>query len=836
MKGITDILKNLNRKFIIIVLITAALSTLAFPFVNHSSLSIDLAFKNSEDNSARVVRKLNKLSIDYGSTILNIESSTEELSARQFLKNSNEKFLSHNDFVLGYFYFSPQGNSVFYSKEYDVIYNNLLALQVANKDAYPQDIRSLVIENRSHKSILTSIYYTENNKTYFSYIVPLWSSTDNVLGFSGVLFELFPSSNNTLFGGFVHNGNFIHLDSKLDTPELTNIISKIESGSGATKVFVDDSEYIITYHGILDNLSYVEIVEESHILFPLLAVLGITIVSFVIFMLFTHRSPITSYAVSDFFSDKLAERYNKNSTSSNILNYRAIVLCLLLISAISLMLSTYSSFKFTLYSINYSYLAIFIITFTSFLVFVFYGFIKNFTNFIILVLMTMPSFAILFFPQFHDVLDAPLSILTGLLISQFFYDKKLSHQYLYLFTCSLFVYLIIAIVFIPNLLSAILPDMLWTITNMLFLGFIICIIMNLFKKYEPTVSPAEEPVSNVKFDEEKYIRDIRISVLDQLIASVQHKINTPLATLKASCEDMELYTDDIFRAIVGSTKDFTETDIDDFTDLSKLCSTSIKEMRSPLEIKRSKPELLDFFEKLNPGQSSKNQEIVNMLTDLESCRIEKLEKNIDIFKNEKIIDILKLLLICFPFLNGIQNMLQCSAQISKIVFTIRAFSTGDFESQNKFSEFNIIENINDALALCINVLKPSIDLKLDIPGDLPYILGNSEDLMYVWSNIIHNACQAMKGVGVLNIRIIASNPNKLEIYFSDTGVGISNENLDKVFDLFFTTQPLGEGSGLGLDICRKIINKHGGLIDITSEDKKGTVVKVTLPVSGKDAL
>ncbi|MFX1453457.1 MAG: sensor histidine kinase, partial [Promethearchaeota archaeon] len=82
------------------------------------------------------------------------------------------------------------------------------------------------------------------------------------------------------------------------------------------------------------------------------------------------------------------------------------------------------------------------------------------------------------------------------------------------------------------------------------------------------------------------------------------------------------------------------------------------------------------------------------------------------------------------------------------------------------------------------------------------------------------------------IKIILSRiVNEVEIKIIDNGIGIEESNLPKVFDPFYTTKKVGEGTGLGLPTCRGIIEKHGGKISIKSKFEKGTEVVITLPLN-----
>jgi signal transduction histidine kinase len=113
---------------------------------------------------------------------------------------------------------------------------------------------------------------------------------------------------------------------------------------------------------------------------------------------------------------------------------------------------------------------------------------------------------------------------------------------------------------------------------------------------------------------------------------------------------------------------------------------------------------------------------------------------------------------------------------------------------------------------------------------LPEIACYPGDLNEVWSNIIHNAIQAMDGRGTLTIRTMSKNEQTIRVEISDDGPGIAEDVIDRIFTPFFTTKPFGEGTGLGLDIARRIVvEKHHG--DIRVQSKPGdTTFIVILPL------
>jgi two-component system, NtrC family, sensor kinase len=113
--------------------------------------------------------------------------------------------------------------------------------------------------------------------------------------------------------------------------------------------------------------------------------------------------------------------------------------------------------------------------------------------------------------------------------------------------------------------------------------------------------------------------------------------------------------------------------------------------------------------------------------------------------------------------------------------------------------------------------------------DVPKIKAIAWKLEEVFINLLINCLDACSEGDSIDVETVCSNDHVMAI-ISDTGRGISAENLANVFDPFFTTKEIGKGTGLGLSVCYNIIKKHGGAISIQSSELRGTVVTVTLPV------
>ncbi len=115
-----------------------------------------------------------------------------------------------------------------------------------------------------------------------------------------------------------------------------------------------------------------------------------------------------------------------------------------------------------------------------------------------------------------------------------------------------------------------------------------------------------------------------------------------------------------------------------------------------------------------------------------------------------------------------------------------------------------------------------------LPGPAPVNMDHNA-IKQVFINIVNNALQAMPRGGELSIRLDASRGDDVMVEFSDSGVGIAPENMNRIFEPFFSTKDNGDGTGLGLSISYRIIQNHGGRIEAESREGKGTTFRVFLP-------
>lgn len=150
-------------------------------------------------------------------------------------------------------------------------------------------------------------------------------------------------------------------------------------------------------------------------------------------------------------------------------------------------------------------------------------------------------------------------------------------------------------------------------------------------------------------------------------------------------------------------------------------------------------------------------------------------------------------------------------------------------SEESFTECDLNTIINDAVVLTHNQVKYDLEVVLNLEPELPPFQGMAQELGQVFINLILNARDAVREKGLsreegrITITTFYIKTRKcLEAIFEDNGSGIKQEHINKIFDPFFTTKNIGSGTGLGLSLCHRIVEAHGGEICVDSEPGKGT--------------
>lgn len=175
---------------------------------------------------------------------------------------------------------------------------------------------------------------------------------------------------------------------------------------------------------------------------------------------------------------------------------------------------------------------------------------------------------------------------------------------------------------------------------------------------------------------------------------------------------------------------------------------------------------------------------------------------------------------------NIKNIRYAIRNVVRIVKALKSYS--HLDQSKTLSPANITEGLETTLVILHNQLKYGIEVVRNF-SEIPAVVCNQDELNQVWTNLIQNAIQALKGDGKIEISVFPSG-DRVVVQIEDNGPGIPQKIQDRIWDPFFTTKDQGEGTGLGLGIVKGIVEKHKGKISLTSAPGK-TIFRVELPLN-----
>ncbi len=325
-------------------------------------------------------------------------------------------------------------------------------------------------------------------------------------------------------------------------------------------------------------------------------------------------------------------------------------------------------------------------------------------------------------------------------------------------------------------------------------------------------------LENLEESQQQLIHSEKMAALGQLIAGIAHEINTPLGAIQASIGNSSRYLN-AFSENLHTFLRSTNTEEQLF--LCNLLTKARHEKRfSTREERKIRRNLVEIFEH---EEILKAEDLAEMLVDMELS--DEIDHLLPFFKQPNSYYITEMAHKLTGIGRNSETIRTAVGRASKVVFALKHFAHHD-NSGNKISS-DINQGIRTVLTLYQNLLKQGCEV-IEQFGDIPEISCYPDELNQVWTNLIHNAIYAMKNKGTLTITTEKTG-GEIKVTFADSGSGIPEDVQPHIFDSFYTTKPAGEGSGLGLGICKRIIDKHDGEITFVSAPGN-TVFTVTLPI------
>jgi two-component system NtrC family sensor kinase len=288
-------------------------------------------------------------------------------------------------------------------------------------------------------------------------------------------------------------------------------------------------------------------------------------------------------------------------------------------------------------------------------------------------------------------------------------------------------------------------------------------------RVEERTRDLKNAMAQLKEQETLLIQSEKMSSLGQMVAGVAHEVNTPLAYVKASLETVNGRMPKVAQALAAAEKL-----------IGMLHSDNVSEAELAAQFATASQALADA----HSGGT-------------------------------------------FPDVDAlVKDGLYGIGQIAELVTNLKNFARLD---RSKVAEFDLNEGIASALTIAKNQLKKRTVRQ--VLGQIPKVPCAPSQMNQVFLNLLTNAAQATaEEGGMITVRTFQPNPGRVAVEITDNGHGIPEDVLPKIFDPFFTTKEVGKGTGLGLSITYKIVESHGGRIDVTSKVGAGTKFTVTLPV------
>ena len=338
---------------------------------------------------------------------------------------------------------------------------------------------------------------------------------------------------------------------------------------------------------------------------------------------------------------------------------------------------------------------------------------------------------------------------------------------------------------------------------------------------EERTQELSQTLVNLQTTQAELIQSEKMAALGQITASVAHEVNTPLGVIRCATGNIITALNVLLPQLPVLMQRLNPTQQATFI---ALVNTSLQQQQS-LSTKEERQLRRRLQTELDALGLVESQEIAIQLTLL---RIESsLEGNQHLLEAPDCDEILQ---VAYKLVQQNQNAISIQQEVdraAKIVFALKTYSHRSREAEEK-SLIQISECLEIALTLYQNRLKQGIEV-IRKYEPVPDLLCNPDALTQVWVNLIDNAIYAIGKEGTLEIAI-AQQAGQIVVEITNSGAAIPDEIRLRLFEPFFTTKPRGEGSGLGLDIVRQIIQKHGGDIQVSSQSGQ-TTFTVMLPLS-----
>ncbi|MCJ8211670.1 ATP-binding protein [Mucilaginibacter sp. RS28] len=321
----------------------------------------------------------------------------------------------------------------------------------------------------------------------------------------------------------------------------------------------------------------------------------------------------------------------------------------------------------------------------------------------------------------------------------------------------------------------------------------------------------------------------KMMALGKVAAGLAHELNNPASAIVRDSVSLKKHLQmqpDAFRNVIG-----LQMDVENMDAIAKKLFRILSEAECPVFTLKQRAEreekLIDWFDE---HEIENGDEMAETFTDF-SMTTDDLDEFKSHIATKDLSGVLNWINSILVTEKMVDDILEASDRISNLVKSIKNFTHMDRAHDKQYA--NIHDGINNTLTMLgYKIRKGNIDLVKDYDESIPPVKAMIGELNQVWTNLIDNAIDAMEGIpkGTLTIKTVTDGKSVF-VSIIDSGAGIPQDTLTRIFEPFYTTKPIGKGTGMGLEVVQRIVQQHRGSIKVKSEPGHTEFV-VCFPING----